>query len=152
MPYINTETKQYPVSEQDIRNSLPNTSFAVPFNPDGYAYVFPTPQPTFDALSQYVTELAPVLTSKGTYEQTWKVESLPAATIAANKSARKMQELKTLQSTYKENQLNMQLSWLSAIVIDGVGVAAKKAAITADMAALKSTYIADAAAIAAKYA
>lgn len=152
MAYINLVTKQYPVTEQDIRNSLPNTSFATPFNPDGYAVVFPTPQPTYDSLSQYVVELAPVLTSKGTYEQAWKVESLPAETIAANKSARKAQEIKVLQDTFKENQLNLQLNWLSATVVDGTVEASKKAVIQQQITDLKTKYAADMAAIVAKYA
>lgn len=74
MSYINTQTHQYPVSEQDIRNFNPNTSFPTPFvAPDEYAVVFPAPQPTHDPIIQAVREIAPVLTDKGHYEQQWEV-------------------------------------------------------------------------------
>ena len=74
MAYINTQTNQYPVTEQDIRLVYPNTSFANPFvAPDEYAIVFPSPQPTHDPIIQAVREIAPVLTVKGHYEQQWKV-------------------------------------------------------------------------------
>lgn len=72
--YINTDTNQYPVSESEIRAAHPNTSFPQPFTPpDGYAWVFPAPQPTFDAVIRIVREVAPELTSKGTWEQRWEV-------------------------------------------------------------------------------
>lgn len=73
MPYINTTTNQHPISEQDIRNLNPNTSFSTPFvAPEPYAWVFPSPQPTVTNL-QMVREIAPVLTSKGHYEQRFEV-------------------------------------------------------------------------------
>lgn len=72
--YINTDTSQYPVSESDIKAAFPNTSFAHPFQaPDGYAVVFPAPQPPYDPVIRVVREAAPELTSKGTWEQRWEV-------------------------------------------------------------------------------
>lgn len=72
--YINTQTNQYPVSEQDVRNLNPNTSFPMPFvAPDEYATVFPAPQPEHDPIIQTVRELLPVLTAKGHYEQAWEI-------------------------------------------------------------------------------
>lgn len=74
MNYINLTTKQYPVTESDIRAANPNTSYPQPFPvPDGYALVFPTPQPTHNAVIQAVQEIAPELTAKGTWEQRWTV-------------------------------------------------------------------------------
>ena len=75
MAYINTQTNQYPVSEQDIRNEYPNTSFAIPFQaPEKYAVVFPSPVPTVDnPVIQFARETTPVLTDKGHYEQVWEV-------------------------------------------------------------------------------
>jgi len=74
MNYINIETKQYPISEQDIRLANPNTSYPQPFPvPDGYALVFPTPQPAYDPVIRIAREIAPVLTDKGTWEQQWEV-------------------------------------------------------------------------------
>jgi hypothetical protein len=72
--YINTQTNQYPESEASIRSSNPNTSFPFPFvPPEHYKWVFPTPQPTFNPVTQMVLEIAPELTIKGTWEQRWNV-------------------------------------------------------------------------------
>lgn len=74
--YINTSTLQYPISERDIRNAFPNTSFSNPFKaPEEYQVVFPIPQPVFNPVVQTIREIAPVLTDKGTYEQQWEVIS-----------------------------------------------------------------------------
>ena len=71
--YINTQTNQYPISEQEIKSAYPNTSFPSPFNPpDGYQWVFPAPQPTHTPIIETVREIAPVLIN-GHYEQRWKV-------------------------------------------------------------------------------
>ena len=71
--YINTQT-QAQHSEQDIRALYPNVSFPHPFvPPDGYAYVFPAPQPAYNALTERVQAAAPVLTNLGHWEQTWEV-------------------------------------------------------------------------------
>ena len=77
MNYINTATGEYPVSESTIRAAYPNTSFPVPFvAPEGYVFVFPTPQPEFNPVTQRVQETTPVLTIKGHYEQQWEVQEI----------------------------------------------------------------------------
>lgn len=87
MAYINTQTLQYPMSEQEIRNAYPNTSFANPFvPPDDYQWVFPKPAPTYDALTQAVREIQPELIN-GKYQQVWEIVDLDAETIAANQAA-----------------------------------------------------------------
>ena len=73
--YINLETKQVS-TEHEIRSAHPNTSFATPFSPDGYAVVFDTPQPAYDKYSETVQQGLPVLTSKGHWEQTWSIIQL----------------------------------------------------------------------------
>ena len=73
--YINLETKQVS-TEHEIRSAHPNTSFATPFSPDGYAVVFDTPQPTYDKYSETVQQGLPVLTFKGHWEQTWSIIQL----------------------------------------------------------------------------
>lgn len=74
--YINiTTVTQH--SEAEIRALYPNTSFPEPFlAPDGYALVFPTPQPIYNSVTQRAQETAPVLTAKGHWEQQWTVVSL----------------------------------------------------------------------------
>lgn len=81
--YIRLSDQYYPLSERDIRSAFPNTSFATPFNPEGYAVVFPVPQPTYDQYTQLCTELAPTLTTKGTYEQTWNITQLEGDELQA---------------------------------------------------------------------
>lgn len=72
--YINLISNQYPISEQDIRQTFPNTSFATPFQPpEEYAVVFASPQPAYNPVIEYVQEITPVLTVKGTWEQQWQV-------------------------------------------------------------------------------
>lgn len=88
MSYINTETGQYPVSEQGIRSAFPNVSFPVLFvAPDPYAWVFPSPVPAYSPATQRAVEDRPVLTGKGHWEQNWDIVNLDAATIAANQEA-----------------------------------------------------------------
>lgn len=87
MPYINTQTLAYPVSENEIREAFPNTSFAIPFNPSpAYEVVFPAPQPAYSWVTHGVREIAPELTSKGTWEQRWEVYALTASQVAANQA------------------------------------------------------------------
>ena len=75
MAYINTETMQYPVSEQDIRNEYPNTSFTVPFvAPEKYAPVLNSPTPTVDnPVIQFAREITPTQDSLGNWMQTFEV-------------------------------------------------------------------------------
>lgn len=71
--YIHLETKRYPLSEQDIRREMPNTSFPVPFPcPDGYAVVFPVPAPEHDTVIRFARLVAPQETD-GKWYQAWEV-------------------------------------------------------------------------------
>ena len=85
MSYIHKTTDQYPVSERDICAAHPNTSFPSPFKaPDDYAWVFPTPQPTYEPSTHGVREIAPALSSKGEYEQQWEVYEIDPAQVDEN--------------------------------------------------------------------
>ena len=69
--------KQIQCSEADIRAALPNTSFGTPFvAPIGWDYIFPSPQPAYNPVTQHVQAAPPAQTSKGHYEQQWIVSSL----------------------------------------------------------------------------
>lgn len=90
MSYIDKPSGQYPVSEREIRALYPTRSWPTPFKePPEYAWVFPTPQPTFDAITHVVREVAPALSTKGQYEQQWEVYALGAETVEANIKAAK---------------------------------------------------------------
>jgi hypothetical protein len=85
--WIKTTNGAYPLTEGAIKAQHPNTSFPQPFAPgEPYEWVFPTPQPAYDPITQGVTELAPVLVS-GKYQQAWETFDLAAETIAANQQA-----------------------------------------------------------------
>jgi len=74
MPYLNTETNSFNISEQEIKLAYPNTSFTDPFVPfDPFVFYFTAPQPEHDQVIQSCREIAPVLTSKGHYEQEWEI-------------------------------------------------------------------------------
>lgn len=95
MSYIHKPTGQYPLTERDIRAAFPNTSFPTPFKaPDDYAWVFPSPQPVYDPITQGVREIAPSLSTKGEYEQQWEVYTLDEDTVQAN--------IKTAKATLTE--------------------------------------------------
>lgn len=88
MSYINTETDQYPVSQQEIQALHPETSFPVPFSPPApFVFVFAYPRPTFNPITEYVIEVPPAQTPKGNWEQRWSVQQFDAETAAANQAA-----------------------------------------------------------------
>lgn len=96
MNYINTETQQLQ-TESEIRAANPNTSYPVPFvAPEGYAYVFPAPQPAYDPVTQRVQQITPELTVLDHWEQRWSVVELYAtqedkdAAIAADTEAKRV--------------------------------------------------------------
>ena len=92
--YIHIKTL-IPFSEQELRARFPQTSFADQFvAPDGYAYLFFSPTPPYDATTQSVRQGSPRLTEKGTWEQTWEVFKLPDDAIKANQAA-KVQSVKS---------------------------------------------------------
>lgn len=66
--WINLLTMTYPLNELEIREENKETAFALPFSPPAhYAYVFPSPKPSQEAI-----EVAPVMTAKGHWEQRWE--------------------------------------------------------------------------------
>ena len=73
--YINLATNQL-CTESEIRAAHPNTSFATPFAPDGYAVVHWAGQPDYDKYSQTIQLGAPVEALPDHWEQTWEVVPL----------------------------------------------------------------------------
>lgn len=87
MSYINTDTLEYLLTEQQVIEQAfpPNTTPARPFvAPEPFAWVFPTPQPEFDPITQGVRTTAPALTEKGTWELPWEVYDLDPAEAEDN--------------------------------------------------------------------
>jgi hypothetical protein len=73
--YINLQTHQVS-TESEIRAAHPNTSFATPFNPDGYAVVHDAGQPDYDKYTQTIQLGAPVEALPNHWEQTWSIIQL----------------------------------------------------------------------------
>jgi hypothetical protein len=73
--YINLATNQL-CTESEIRAAHPNTSFATPFSPDGYAVVHGAGQPDYDKYSQTIQLGAPVEALPNHWEQTWSIIQL----------------------------------------------------------------------------
>lgn len=97
MAYINTQTMQYPVSEQDIRNEFPNTSFPFPFQPpEGYAPVLESPYPEFEPITQGYREVTPTEDTLGNWMRTYEVYDLGPEQAAANLAAKNEQIQKSI--------------------------------------------------------
>lgn len=129
--YIRLSDNFYPLSERDIRNAFPNTSFATPFNPEGYAVVFATPQPAYDQYNQKCTEQPPQISTKGTWEQVWSVIDLEGEELAeaqARKVADEQARREAMQITPRQCRLQLlAMSLLDDVeaAIDTMGAAAK---------------------------
>lgn len=100
--YINTTTLQR-VSEGEIRQAFPDTSFAVPFSPpDGYAVLFNSPTPTFDYKTQSYRETTPVQIDDKWY-QAFEVYDLPAEAVAAIQAQQEQSVRSTRQTKLAES-------------------------------------------------
>jgi hypothetical protein len=97
MAYINIETNEYPLTENEIRLANPNISYPAIFAADGYVWVFSKPQPVIDPITQYVAELPPVEIN-GHYEQAWEVLSFSAEIIAENQAAEALRIAQRIES------------------------------------------------------
>jgi len=86
--YINATTLAYPISQAQIEALFPDVSFPTPFiAPPPYAWVFPSPVPSYDPITHAVREGAPLFTT--VWSQVWVVYLLTPAEIAANQEAAK---------------------------------------------------------------
>ena len=119
MSYINTDTLQHPVSEQDIRALFPNVSFPEPFEPPAnFQLVFPAPQPEYDPITQSVREGQPGLTIKGHWEQQWEIVALDAETIAANQAAKAQADL-AAKKAKRQDDIDSLTVTIDGMVFDG---------------------------------
>ena len=92
--YIRLTDNAYPVSQSQIRAENPQTSYPASFPvPEGYAVVFPAPVPTHDPITQFVREVAPILTAKGHWEQAYEVIDLDPEQIAEKAEAARIAKI-----------------------------------------------------------
>lgn len=74
--YINTETSEYPLTEDQVKASFQNVSFPDPFvAPAPFTLVEPVGAPGCDPLTQRVHEVAPVLDGD-VFRQAWEIVEL----------------------------------------------------------------------------
>jgi hypothetical protein len=119
MPYINEETKEYPITEDEVKRRL-NISVSGQFLPPApYKVVFPTPQPTYNSFTQTCKEVAPVLTKKHIWEQAWMVTQFPPETIAINAQNHRLTLLNRL-SSIRQTKENVGFKYTFGTVEDMV--------------------------------
>lgn len=109
MAYINTETLAYPVSEQDIRNQYPNTSFQTPFQPpEGYAPVLESPVPGYNAMTHGVREITPAEDSLGNWVRQYEVFDLTPEQVAANEQAARQSNKQQAETLLQQTDWTQQ--------------------------------------------
>jgi hypothetical protein len=96
--FINTQTMAYPVSQQQIQDEYPNTSFPTPFvAPEPYEPVMESPQPSYNPITQAVQQTTPEQTD-GQWYQVWVVVDLTPEQIAYNQEQKANQNKQQAQS------------------------------------------------------
>lgn len=115
MKLINLTTKEV-ISQQEFLNAHPNVSFPIQITAEiyeiyGFAPVFETPAPAFNANAQKVVESAPVLTDKGIYEQAYTLVNLTAEELAASYEAKTAQ----LEQTRAQQVVSMRQARLALL-------------------------------------
>lgn len=109
MAYINTETLAYPLSEQDIRNAFPNTSFPSPFQAFApYAPVLESPTPDYNAMTQGYREVTPTEDSLGNWMRTYEVYDLSPEQIQANEDTAKASNKQQAESLLQQSDWSQQ--------------------------------------------
>lgn len=80
------------VTEREIRDAHPDKLFGTPFTPPvRYKVVFPTPQPLFNPVTQYLSLGNPEMDEHGNLNQTWVIHSHTQEQITKNIEDARMQ-------------------------------------------------------------
>ena len=96
--YIHIDTKEYPLSELDIRERHPNTMFGMPFIPtEHYAPVEPSDTPTYEPETHKPKEMEPV-NIDGVWRQQWSIVPLSAEELQAAAAAKAKVEREALEA------------------------------------------------------
>lgn len=119
---INTETKKYPLTAQQVREAFPTVTFAPQdWPPAPFAEVVPVAMPDFDSITQDCTEGQPEQVG-GAWRQTWVVTDV-APEIAANRAAAAFEMSVPAEISYRQAKTFMELTpnaahgnmWLAAL-------------------------------------
>lgn len=99
MAYIRLSDNYYPLSDRDIRETFPNTSFAEPFSPpEGYAWVFPSPRPNYNSITHYIRETSPTQNVLSQWVQVWEVIAFDNEITTINISKLKTSKIEAIKS------------------------------------------------------
>lgn len=109
MAYINTETLAYPVSQQEILQLFPTTTFPSPFAaPEPYAPVLESPVPEYNLITQGVREITPAEDSLGNWTRQYQVFELDLEQIAANEERAKQQNKQQAEELLQQSDWSQQ--------------------------------------------
>lgn len=120
--YINTQTLQYPMSAQQVREAFQTVTFAPQdWPPAPFAEVVPVAMPDFDSLAQDCTEGQPEQVG-GVWRQTWAVTDV-APEVAAERAAAAFEMSVPAEVTKRQAKTLMELTpnathgnmWLAAL-------------------------------------
>jgi hypothetical protein len=89
------------ITDSQFRDLYKDTSFGPVINyaEFGYSVVFPAPAPAYDPITQYAQEVAPILTSKGHYEQQWEIVAHEDAVVTKNQEEATKNFINSVTST-----------------------------------------------------
>lgn len=118
--YVNTQTLEYPITEQGIRSIYKDTSFGSIFKaPDEFSIVFESPKPEHNPVTQTVREIAPVFTNKGHWEQQWEVVALDTETVAVNQAAKAAADREAAKAARATAVENIKVTTTAGNTFDG---------------------------------
>ncbi|KEH10791.1 hypothetical protein GY14_02600 [Delftia tsuruhatensis] len=99
--YIHIDTKEYPLTELDIRERHPNTMFGMPFIPtEHYAPVEPSDTPAYEPDTHKPEEMEPVKIN-GVWRQQWSVVPLSVEELQAVATAKANAEREAREAARK---------------------------------------------------
>lgn len=100
---------QFAAANPDV--SLPLTPTEAQLNEQGIYTVYPTPQPSYNWITQGVRELTPVK-SNGIWQQVWEVYSLTPAEVSVNEATARQ------QNKDRATQLLQSTDWTATVDIN----------------------------------
>lgn len=118
MYFVNQLTGKYPITQREILEEYPNTTFPEPFRPPHPFYpVLKSPMPVFDPEVEYLVEKTPQLDLLGNYVQVWDVkQKFPNVAERAEEKKKK-----TFERNIRENEeIKKQMEKLSLDIIPDI--------------------------------
>ena len=114
MAYLNTETKEYPVSEKELRLRFPNIAFPRLLTgiPAPWVNVFPTPKPEVTNLQQAL-QIGTEVDKLGNHVQVWVISDKFSDTTTEGVTTTKLEQ----ETAYLANELARSNEAANALII-----------------------------------